>query len=392
MSVLERARLRALALKVESTPGVDAIAGTPAAGDWLDAQLNQTPDVVIVPNPSFTGTLDGRPGIAGGARFVIQGVRVPLRGSGTAGTAPDWLKVLTAAGMVQVDTGTAVGAPTAATAGTGTTATLATPFAATLDLYRFMPVTLSGNPATARTTLITDYTAGRVATLARTFAPVLSTSTLAQIPVNNLLRLTDTDTDWKTLTVYAYQAGQLTIGTYCVVLNPRFELTAGGIGFLVFDLLGVQAVDPADAALPAGAGAVVRPQPPVWRNGECQLGRAVVRAETATLSLGTTGVLAPNAEALNGFDGAHIMSRDPRAQIRVMAESTASAAAMAALRAGTETLFSAIIGSTAGNRIGLILSPAIREGQARSDGNGADMEDVTLVGSAPGRSMGVVVF
>jgi hypothetical protein len=88
--------------------------------------------------------------------------------------------------MAVTNTAAAIGAPTAATAGTATTATLQAPFAATGDLYRGMPIVLSGNPATARTTLITDYTVGRVATFARTFSPVLSTSTLAQIPINNL--------------------------------------------------------------------------------------------------------------------------------------------------------------------------------------------------------------
>jgi hypothetical protein len=39
MSTLERARFRALAVKVEGTAGTDAIAGTPASGDWIDAQF-----------------------------------------------------------------------------------------------------------------------------------------------------------------------------------------------------------------------------------------------------------------------------------------------------------------------------------------------------------------
>ena len=392
MSVLERSRLRALAIKTESTSGTDAIAGTPAAADWVDAEFSISPDMVITPDPSFTGSLDNRASIVGGARFTIAGVRVPLRGSGAAGTVPEWFRVLEASSMVLTATAAAVGAPTAATAGTTTTATLAAPFAATANLYRFMPITLSGNPAVARTTLITDYSVGRVATFSRTFA-TLNTSTLAIIPINNLLRLTDTETDFKTLTVYAYQGGQLYIGTYCIAVNPRIELVAGQPGFLVFDILGVMAdASPAETALPAGAATVSRPTPPIWRGGEAQIGRAEARAQRVTFTLGTTGILAPAPEAANGFDGGHVMARGLRAEIQLMTNSTASAARVAAMRAGTDTLFSAILGGTAGNRLGIIFSPGRIVGQPTSSVDGADADTVVLEPSQAGGSFGICSF
>lgn len=392
MSGTTRSRLRALAIKIETTAGTDAIAGTLASGDWVDAEFNISPDFVVTPDPSFTGSLDNRPGIVGGARFTIAGVRVPLRGSGAAATAPEWFRILEAASMVVTATGSAVGAPTAATAGTTTTATLAAPFAATANLYRFMPVTLSGNPATARTTLITDYTAGRVATFSRTFA-TLNTSTLAQIPVNNVLRLTDTETDFKTFTCYAYQAGQLFIGTYCIAVNPRIELVVGQPGFLVFDILGVMAdASPAETTPPAGASTVSRQSLPTWRGGECQLGRAEARAQRVVFSLGTTGVLAPNPEAANGFDGAHVMSRALRAEIQVMANSTASAARVAAMRAGTDTLFSVIVGSTAGNRYGICFSPGRIVSHAAGTAEGADADTIVLEPGSAGGALGICSF
>jgi hypothetical protein len=318
---------------------------------------------------------------------------MPLRGSGTAGTAPEWFRLFRSSGMVQTDTGSAVGAPTAATAGTTTTATLASPFAATADLYRGMPVNLSGNPATARFTMITDYTVGRLATFARTFGSTLNTSTLAQIPINNLLELSDVDTDWPRLTVYAYQAGQLYIGTGCIALAPRISLSAGGPGAVEFDLIGVlAAASPAETALPSGAALVSRPTPPIWRDGECQLGRATVRAASASFALGSSGMLPPNPENANGFDIAELMARNPTCDVALMANSTAAPGRVTALRNGTDTLFSAMLGTTAGNRIGLLFHPArivsIRNGQQ----DGADVEQISMAAALPGVSVSIAAF
>lgn len=398
MSTLERARFRALALKVEGTPGTDAISGTPASGDWVDAQFEFTPDYVLTPNPSFSGSLDPRPAIVGGSRFMLQGVRVPMRGSGTAGTAPEFMRILRAAGMVQTDTSATVGAPTAATAGTAVTATLAAPFAATADLYYGMPITLAGNPSAARTVLVTAYGSDRVARFSRSFDPDLDTNTTAQIPVHNLLEVSDTVTDWPRLTAYVYQAGQLVIGVGCVVVNPRIRLTVGDMAMLEFDLMGSQSAALTETSLPAGAATVARPQPPTWRNGECQIGltdtdRATALAYDATISLGTTAILTPNPESSSGFGLAELMGRAPTAEIGVLANSAAGPARESAMvAANSAAIFSAILGTTAGNRIGILMGPATLLGVRRGSRDGADTETLTLVPTTPGRGVAISAF
>ncbi len=112
-----RMRFAAVAAKVETTPGTDAIATTPAATDWIAADCEVEFDPVTVENPELTGTLDKAPAIVGGLRPRIR-LRVPLRGSGTAGTAPEWGKLLRCCTYQETITATAVGAPTAAAAGT----------------------------------------------------------------------------------------------------------------------------------------------------------------------------------------------------------------------------------------------------------------------------------
>jgi hypothetical protein len=72
----------------------------------------------------------------------------------------------------------------ALTAGTTTSATLGTGFTGTAQLYRGMPLVLTGSPGAGQIPLITDYTAGKVATLSDLFGTPLSTGTSAAMPAN----------------------------------------------------------------------------------------------------------------------------------------------------------------------------------------------------------------
>jgi hypothetical protein len=74
-------------------------------------------------------------------------------------------------------------AAAALAAGTTTTGTLGTGFTGTAQLYTGMPLILSVGPGAGQIPLITNYTAGKVATLSD-LLPTLTTSTLAAIPAN----------------------------------------------------------------------------------------------------------------------------------------------------------------------------------------------------------------
>jgi hypothetical protein len=64
----------------------------------------------------------------------------------------------------------------AATAGTTTGFTAQAPWGNTAQQYRGMPVLLSGNPATPEYVVISDYTAGRVASITKTMGSALTAS------------------------------------------------------------------------------------------------------------------------------------------------------------------------------------------------------------------------
>jgi hypothetical protein len=103
------------------------------------------------------------------------------------------------------NTNTAIGAPTAAASGTTTDLTLATPFAATAQLYRGVPLLLSGDHSLVRG--IIDYNAARVATLGESMATPGAVATLAQILTNVLYSPTSDEAIHHTATLYFYAAG-----------------------------------------------------------------------------------------------------------------------------------------------------------------------------------------
>lgn len=394
MSTFERSRAgSALALKIQSADGADAIAGTPAAGDWVDASFDMRLDVRQAPDPSYTGSLDPAPPIVGGASIAVP-VRMMLRGSGTAGAAPEIARLLLAASMLETATAVAVGAPTAATAGTATTVTLAAPFAGTADLYAGMAITLSGNPAVARTTMITDYSVARLATLGRTFDAPLSTATMATIPANNRYSLTDAESDWKRLTAYFYYAGQLLRAVDCHLSNPVLELTPGQPAMLSGTLIGVLVANAAEQALPVGAAtaAASRQTPPIWIGGEAQLGRSLLRCASLSVALGTSVVLPENPENANGFDAAQIVGRAVSANLVAYANSTTSPTRFAAYRAGARTNLSVVLGSVAGNRFGMVLPLLAIAGNQPGDRNGLATDALTLVNAKPGAGLFITSF
>jgi len=351
---LVRMRFSAAAAKIETTPGTDAIAGTPASTDWIagDFQVDFNPQVID--NPELTGTLDKAPSIVGGLRPQIK-MRVPLRGVGTAGTAPDFGKLLRCCTMVETTTAAAVGAPTAATAGTTTTITMGAIFGTTAQQYRGMPLLLSGDRAV--TTGVADYTAAKVATVGETLSPAASVSTLCQIPVNVLYAPISDETQYKTCTIYFYADGLQWTFTGCQG-TWSLELTSGGMGFLNFEMQGQMGTH-TTAAMPSGWNTAIRQTPPRWVAGRAQLNGNLARCRRLMLEAGIQTVLPDNPEAAQGYDPAVPILRDTKGTIDPLMDTTSQVALYNAFLAGAAMRLMAIVGSTAGNRF-LVIAPAAK--------------------------------
>jgi hypothetical protein len=351
MSDTIRARQRMIALKVESTKGTDSIAGSPASGDWVTCGFSLRFPQDATPQQWDNAAYEDAPMIPGGMRCEITITR-QLAGSGAAGTAPTWGKLLQACRMEEV-VQVAVGAPTAASAGSATTFTQSgAPFTNVGQTYRGMPVLLTGNPAAGATDIILDWTTTtRVGTLARTYSPVLDTSTLVQIPQNVLYKPTSDETVEKSLTAYVYIDGLRhrilgLSGTWGIGLR------AGAPAVLTARLVGIVAAYNEAVALPTNYTPITR-QAPRWAGGIAQFNRALARCASLSFEMNARTYFPENPEAAEGYDAPIITSVGPRFNIDPASNTTHTPTRTTAFRSGTSVPFATTWGSVAGNRFAL---------------------------------------
>jgi hypothetical protein len=351
---LVRMRFAAVAGKIETTPGTDAFGGSSTSVDWLAADCEVDFDPIVVDNPELTGSLDKAPSIVGGLRPRIR-LRVPVRGSGTAGTAPDWGKLMRCCTYQETITGTVVGAPTAATAGTASSVTLGAPFSSTAQAHRGMPLLLTGDRII--TSGITDYTSGKVATLGEVQATANTVSTLAQIPINVLYSPTSDETAYKTCTLAFYADGLAWRFTGCQG-TFSMDLTTGGIGYFTFELRG-QMASFTTASMPTGWNTAIRQTPPRFVAGRCQLNGATAQSRRIQIDAGVEVILPDNPEATEGYDPAVPMMRDTKGSIDPYMNTTNAVALYNAFRNGTAMSLMAQLGTAAGNRF-MFIAPSVR--------------------------------
>jgi hypothetical protein len=347
MTVNVRARLAQAAIKVETTKGVDAIAGSPVANDWVTCLASMQFDRDETPSTVLTGSYDDLPPIPGGRRATIN-ISLQMYGAGTASALPRWGRLLRSCRMEEVATATAIGAPTAAAAGTASTVTLASPFGTTENEYRGMPILLAGNPAAGSTDVVINYTSGRVTTLARTYNPVLSTSTTAQIPQNVLYRPISDDTVEATTTIYIYQDGLVHQAVGCSG-TWSVQLTAGAPAVLTFTMRGLVVGQNVAAALPSTYTPITR-RPPIWAAGMSQLNRTLAQCRSANWDMAVRTTYVDDPEASQGFGAPIITGAAPRITLDPMQHTTHSPTRATAYAAGTAVPFACQWGDTAGNR------------------------------------------
>jgi hypothetical protein len=378
-------RFAAVAAKVETTAGADAIGGSPASSDWIGGDCEVTFQQNAVQNPELTGSLDVSAPIVGGLQTSIR-IRVPLRGAGagtTPGTAPEWGTLMRACTMVETVTASAVTGT--ATAGTTTSVTLAVAASTTAQIYRGMPIILTGP---AETTGITDYTTGRVASLGSTLASAATGTTTYNIPIN--VRYSPTSDEgasgYRTATVYFYADGLLWRFTGCLG-SWSAEFTTGGLGFLVFTMRGQLVSAPTAQAVPSGALGTVRATPPRFVAGRMQFNRLPAQTRSVTVDAGVTTVLPDDPEATEGYGAAVPVERAITGALDPLMNTTLSPTRFSAFQNGTNVPLMVIVGSTAGNRF-LLTMPSIRQTQnnpTARDGLGAD----AIAFSADGADAGV---
>ncbi|MCW2366590.1 hypothetical protein M2341_002037 [Sphingobium sp. B7D2B] len=241
--------------KLETNEGVDA--GPTAANAFpfeADGFSYNTPFTEEQSNEATGSLVSGAPLIVGQPAEVT--IRFRMKGAAAAYTAsvkPPHHDLLASCGLRGVFQ--AAIAAAALTAGSATSATLGTGFATTAQLYRGMPLVLSGGPGDGRTTLIADYTSGKVATLVDTFDTPLTITTQAAIPPNWTYAGTSPAdaaarlTDHPSGTLYLYEDGVLLKFVGCRGIVQEWGGDTAKPGFMTVKLMGVFA-GRTDAAVP----------------------------------------------------------------------------------------------------------------------------------------------
>lgn len=374
-----RNRFEAILFKIESTEGVDASPTGSAdaipftAGSWSNGIPTRE-----LENNEATGTLaSGTPLIAGQAVPISFSFPVKGLGAGTTysgSVRPPHDAVYSACGMRGVFT---AAVPTAvATAGTTTTATLAVSFAATAQIYRGMPFSVSAGPNSGELLLCTDYTAGRVATFGDLLPTAFTTaSSIALIanwtyaptsPASAGARLTDQPS----ATIYRYIDGKLRIFT-----GVRGQLTLSGTSsgpvIATFNGSGTY-VGESDAAIPAQPNLATQAAPLVLQGGNIAeaflINRRALPVSTFSFDTGATIETPDDPNTAAGFGPALIGQRTSRFTCDPLQTLVATRNTLADISAGSQ--YPGIIrgGYALGTRFGITMprmQPVARDDQER---------------------------
>lgn len=294
---------------------------------------------------SFRSRIKG----AGAALTYSASIKPPLHSSLSA---CGWLGAFTAAV-----------ASTALASGTTTSGTLATPFAATAQLYRGMPLVMSTAPAVGRFPLIADYTAARVATLTDLYGSALSSSNSAALPANWLYAPTSPfDASSRTsmhpsATINYYEDGRLYQFMDCRG-TVDLEGESSKPGFAMFNFTGIF-VGTTDAAVPTNAVYPGQSAPTLVQGSGTapafQVNRRGLAISKWSLKNGGQVESPEDPNSAIGFGAGQISDRTYVMEIDPLMTFVATRNALADIAAFSQYTAAIQLGSVAGNRASIML-------------------------------------
>jgi len=391
-----RDSLRVVAAKAETTPGIDAIAGTPTASDYVTCRAEIAFQYDQHPNTGGTNSYDELPPIPGAQRATVT-LRLQMVGSGVAGTPPDWGKLLPGGAMAETITAAPISGT--ATGGTTTSLTLPSTFGTTAQQYRGMPILLTGNPSgDGAIDVIGAYDTTRIAYISSVYSPALSTATVGTIPAHVLYSPTSIDDLEKWFTLYLWHDEVFYSVVGAKVVSMQFALTSGAPAELTLTLTGMIAAKFGAAARPSNFAPVTR-SPPLWRyltgatgSAMSRLNRRLTRVRQATFDLGLTGTNMENPEAPQGFDPAMLTKRATRIRLDPFQHAVDTPLRAALMDTAIPVPYCAIWGSGPGNRFALMTPNAQVVDHQRSVRNELGVDSLTLASTLPDAGLFLACF
>lgn len=352
-----RRQNRVVLIKIETTEGTDAAPVVASDAIMVDVpSIRRVYGIRTTDSQESTGSLDdGKKDVIGAPSSFS--FRMKVRGPGatiTGSVRPNCHPVLRACGMK--DTLLASIASAALTAGTATTGTLGTGFSSTAQDYRGAPLRITASGTAARvgaTPVCVDYTAGKVATFADTFSPVLATTDSLTLDACVVYRPTSVKADWPSVTVYDYEDGRL---HKFVGMRGNAKLVGRSGDALILDvtLTGTAASNPTDASVPTQTLSL--PAAPLFAmqgavSSAALLDRLEVPISGFEWDMGVRLTSPDNPNTFNGFDAAVAAGRQMALTCDPLATLVATRNAIADAFAGTTRTGAFRAGTTATNRV-----------------------------------------
>ncbi|MGE3333623.1 MAG: hypothetical protein AB7I36_08265 [Rhodospirillaceae bacterium] len=195
----------------------------------------------------------------------------------------------------------------AATAGSTTQFTAQSPWSNTADLYRFMPVLLSGNPATPAFSQIRSYSSARVAVIENLMGSALTTSTKVSIPAHTLY-LPASDSLLPASAELYFDNAQKWSLIDLVGQSWKETWMPNGTCAVDFTATGkLYGTNPADSSNPAAAYDSTRPG--LFFNSQFLVDRTAMGLNSLSYDLSNTVALPSNPNDAEGFDAPVITGR-----------------------------------------------------------------------------------
>jgi hypothetical protein len=356
-----------LLVKVETTSGEDA---SPALSDAiLIENPSAAAELQTIETNEVTGSLDSRAPIPAGGWRNFSG-RVYLKGSGSAGTAPEFDPLL----QISTLAPTTLGAPVTGTAqgGAAGSITLASGASSTTDLYKAIPVTTTGGTGSGQTRLATGYNGTtKVLTVKPNWTITPDNTTTYSIPAN--VRYLAQSSVLKTATVARYlpraDAGDSKLEKVVgCCANAVFTLQARQGCFIDFTGRG-SLVAPTDVTpLSAPTYDDVRPLPLL--SATIYIDQTQARLSNFTLDLGNEVTMEEDPSTGFGYSTAGITRRRMGGTLRLPKELEATRNAFTAWATGAEATLTLFWGSVAGNKVSVLVDNLVYTGVTDEDVDG----------------------
>ena len=372
---------------------VEAVSGTPetptVAANAIKARgIRPSPNFdVINTDDEHTGSLDGGAPIIGGGSMGL-GFGVVMRGSGAAGTAPEYDPLLQGCGFAVTTTAAAVTGT--AQAGAASSITLEAGESAVDDAYKGMVLRITAGTGIGESNVVTAYDGtSKVATVARAWTAQPDATSEYSIDANVLYR--PASLALKTVTLFNYQHSSAAGGQSLLrklagaAGNMNLEITNREIGQMNFEFTGILPALPANVAHP-GEAAFDDVAGEAFKNAEVLMGGKAVKFRRFTLDLGNEVSQADDPAATYGLDVAGITRRKVTGTIKPNLVELATQNNMSDFMNQTAQSIVLRWGSAAGKRINLLIPTAklISVGDDENDGYAAQELGFQGVGADDG--------